>query len=79
MGEAILGTFISTAGCALDTRMWKPEGEPRGIVQLVHGMAEHIDRYDATAKRLNEAGFAMKADGTLETLRAKHFKDILGT
>lgn len=59
MGEAILGTFISTAGCALDTRLWKPEGEPRGIVQLVHGMAEHIDRYDATAKRLNEAGFAV--------------------
>lgn len=57
MGEAILGTLISTAGCALDTRLWKPEGEPRGIVQLVHGMAEHIDRYDATAKRLNEAGF----------------------
>ena len=25
---------------------WVPEGEPKGIVQLVHGMAEHIARYD---------------------------------
>ena len=29
--------------------LWLPEGEIRGIVQLVHGMAEHIDRYDAPA------------------------------
>ena len=29
--------------------VWTPEGAPRAIVQIFHGMAEHIDRYDAFA------------------------------
>ncbi len=27
---------------------------PRGVVQLIHGMAEHIDRYDDFARFLSE-------------------------
>ena len=57
MSEPVVGTLQSAQGCMLETRLWIPQGEPRGVVQLVHGMAEHIARYDATAKRLNEAGF----------------------
>lgn len=57
MGEAIVGTFLSVTGATLEKRVWLPEGAPRAVVQLVHGMAEHIARYDATAKRLNAAGF----------------------
>ncbi|MBR3741939.1 MAG: lysophospholipase [Clostridia bacterium] len=38
-------------------RIWSPSAAPRAIVQIVHGMAEHIDRYDRMAKALNEAGF----------------------
>ena len=38
-------------------RIWTPKDHPRAIVQIVHGMAEHIDRYDKPAKALNEAGF----------------------
>ena len=56
MGEAIIGTIRSVTGRELETREWRPEGKPRAIVQIVHGMAEHIARYNATAKRLNEAG-----------------------
>lgn len=43
--------------------MWLPEGEtvstvkPRAIVQLVHGMLEYIERYDAFAKFLTKQGF----------------------
>ena len=59
MGEAIVGTFPSITGCDLEKWTWLPEGKPRAVVQLVHGMAEHIARYDATAKRLNEAGYAV--------------------
>ena len=55
MGEAIIGTIRSVTGRELETRAWRPEGKPRAIVQIVHGMAEHIARYNATAKRLNEA------------------------
>lgn len=37
--------------------IWWPQEDPRGIVQLVHGMAEHIMRYDSFARYLNEQGF----------------------
>ena len=50
-------TFSSVKDQPLQARMWVPEGRPRGIVQLVHGMAEHIDRYDGVAAALNRAGF----------------------
>lgn len=36
-------------------RMWIPE-DPCAAVQLTHGMAEHIDRYDAFARYLAEQG-----------------------
>ena len=59
MSEAIHGTFTSVTGAELDKRLWLADGEAKGIVQLAHGMAEHIDRYDETAKRLNEAGYTV--------------------
>lgn len=59
MAEAIHETFPSVTGETLEKRLWLPEGEPRAVLQLVHGMAEHIDRYDQTANRLNEAGYAV--------------------
>ena len=59
MSEAVKSTFVSVSGETLEKRLWLPEGEPRGIVQLVHGMSEHIARYDATAKALNAAGYAV--------------------
>ena len=38
-------------------RIWAPATAPKAIVQIVHGMAEHIDRYDRPATALNGAGF----------------------
>ena len=32
---------------------WLPEGEACGVVQIVHGVAEHIGRYEETARFLN--------------------------
>lgn len=40
-------------------KLWMPQGQPRGIVQLVHGMCEHIERYDEFARFLAEKGFAV--------------------
>ena len=54
---AIYGTFSSVSGQKLEKAFWPGEGKPRGVVQLVHGMAEHIRRYEATAERLNQAGY----------------------
>lgn len=36
---------------------WLPEGQPRGVVQIVHGISEYIDRYDRFARFLAEQGF----------------------
>jgi len=36
---------------------WTPAGEPRGCVQIVHGMAEHRGRYARFAGRLAAAGY----------------------
>lgn len=38
-------------------QIWRPEGRPRAIVQILHGMAEHIARYERLAKALNGAGY----------------------
>ena len=36
--------------------MWKPEGKPRAVLQISHGMIEYIERYDDFANFLNKAG-----------------------
>lgn len=41
---------------------WTPEGEIRGVVQLVHGIAEHTLRYDGFARYLNSLGFLVTAE-----------------
>lgn len=38
-----------------------PENELKGIVQIVHGMEEHIDRYDEFARFLARNGFVVGA------------------
>ncbi len=40
-------------------REWVPEGSPRGVVQIVHGVAEHIGRYDPVARFLAAHGYAV--------------------
>ena len=57
MGEAAISMYRSVTGQWLSKSVWMPKGNPRAAVQIVHGMAEHIECYDETAKRLNEAGF----------------------
>jgi len=41
---------------------WTPEGEPKAVVQLVHGIAEFIERYDAFANYLTDQGFVVVAE-----------------
>lgn len=36
---------------------WKPEGPARATFQLVHGMSEHVERYDEFARFLAAHGF----------------------
>lgn len=57
-----LTTWISGAdGSRLFVRQWKPEGKSRGVVHIVHGMAEHSLRYGELARRLCGGGFEVWA------------------
>ena len=50
-------TFLSKDGkSTIHYYIWEPEVEPVAILQLVHGMAEHISRYEPLAKYLNSYG-----------------------
>ena len=40
---------------------WLPQAAPRGVVQIVHGMAEHALRYARVAAALNAEGYAVYA------------------
>ena len=41
---------------------WTPEGEPRAVVQIIHGIAEFVERYDAFAEYLNSHGLLVVAE-----------------
>ncbi|MGY1639196.1 alpha/beta fold hydrolase [Geodermatophilus sp. SYSU D00742] len=44
---------------AVTAYRWDPAGPPRGIVQLTHGMGEHLLRYEPLAADLTAAGFVV--------------------
>lgn len=54
-------TFKTSDNKTINVYRWQPETELpiRGIIQLSHGMAEHIKRYDAFSRFLTENGFVV--------------------
>jgi alpha-beta hydrolase superfamily lysophospholipase len=48
-------------GVDLFVYRWLPEGAPKAVVQISHGLAEHAARYEPFAKALTEAGYAVYA------------------
>jgi alpha-beta hydrolase superfamily lysophospholipase len=53
-------TFTGRDGTAITAYRWSPGGEPRGVVQLTHGMGEHLLRYGHLAAALTDAGFVVQ-------------------
>lgn len=51
--------MLSTDGFhKLQGYVWKPDNmEPKAVLQIVHGMVEHIERYDEFARRLTKKGY----------------------
>lgn len=53
-------TYPSSDGVhAVYAREWLPQGKPRGVVQIVHGVAEHLGRYEHVAQFLSQRGFVV--------------------
>lgn len=44
---------------SIHTVCWMPEGEPKAVIQLIHGMVEYIERYDDFAKFLTGLDFVV--------------------
>ncbi|NBI66972.1 alpha/beta fold hydrolase [Pseudoflavonifractor sp. 60] len=58
MIQTIDFTYPSQDGVhTVHAREWVPEGRPRGLVQVVHGVAEHVGRYDGLARFLAARGY----------------------
>lgn len=55
--------YLQSAGSGrIYCRVWEPEGTPRAMVQIVHGIAEHVERYDEFARFLTGHGILVAAD-----------------
>ncbi len=41
---------------------WTPEGQPKAVLQILHGIAEYVERYDHFAQFLNSHGILVVAE-----------------
>ena len=48
-------------GVEISVECWLPDGPPRAVLQIVHGLAEHAARYGRLAQALTSAGYAVYA------------------
>ena len=51
-------------GAPVATYRWEPAGRVRGVVHIVHGLGEHVRRYDHLANTLATAGFLVQGHDT---------------
>lgn len=54
--------YPSQCGSKIHGCRWTPEGEVKAIVQIVHGIAERVSRYDELARFLNSQGILVLAE-----------------
>ncbi|MDE6398149.1 MAG: alpha/beta hydrolase [Clostridiales bacterium] len=55
-------TFTAEDGKAISLKVWDDVQNPRGVLQLIHGMAEHVSRYNDFAAYMNGEGFIVVGD-----------------
>jgi alpha-beta hydrolase superfamily lysophospholipase len=74
-------TLTTRDGLKLHLQRWPAPAPARGTVQIVHGLGEHIGRYDALARQLNAAGWHVvghdqrghgRSEGPRGTIAGKH-------
>lgn len=72
-------TFLSADRCTeIHYHAWLPEGTPRAVLVLFHGMLEHSARYAEFAAALNTQGFAVYAQDHLGHGRSVHPENLHG-
>lgn len=61
MGVHSTSTFTSIAGVPIFYQQWLPDGAPRAVVLVVHGLGEHSGRYSNLVERLLPEGYGVYA------------------
>ena len=56
------GYFDSCGAGKIHYCRWTPDTEPRAVVQIIHGIAEFVERYDGFARYLNSLGILVVAE-----------------
>lgn len=76
--------FTGLEGLNIFCQSWHPEGDPRAVLLIVHGYAEHSGRYRHVAKHFAELGYAVytldhRGHGQSDGVRADvvRFEDYL--
>ncbi|MBP5242296.1 MAG: alpha/beta hydrolase, partial [Clostridia bacterium] len=55
-------SYTAKDGKVISVVEWANMENPKGVVQISHGMAEHILRYEETAEKLNSVGYIVFGD-----------------
>jgi len=80
------GFFQDIRGVRIYRQCWLPDGEPKAVLLVVHGLGEHCGRYSNVVNHLVPLGYALygldhvghgKSDGTREYV--KRFEDFTDT
>jgi acylglycerol lipase len=59
------GDMNSESGKDIDScgvfhiQCWEPEGKPKGVVCLIHGLGDHIGRFEHVGRAFNDAGYCL--------------------
>jgi len=59
--DSSTGTFTTGDGLSLYTRTWEPESDPERALLIVHGLGEHVGRWEHVAQFFAERGYAVAA------------------
>lgn len=64
MGEIMRETYYPSKDGknTVHACVWEPEGEVKGVFQIIHGMAEYAERYAPFAEYLNAHGYVVCAE-----------------
>lgn len=62
MTEPETFTIDHPDGLPIHAQRWLPSGAPIATVQIAHGMAEHVGRYEGLARALVDRGYAVYAN-----------------
>lgn len=54
--------YGSKGGGRIHGCRWEPKGQPKGVVQIVHGIAEYADRFESLAIYLTGLGYVVVAE-----------------